>query len=227
MASASANPKTGAGPEPDPKDKIEIANQLHRAETLQQGTHADESIALLEQIIPKNPIASLYVKLADWQIRQQAYGKAVPALRKALEMDPDENGARFMLAKSLLAMEDYKGAIPVLESLIAKVPDAVEAHSYLQLAYMEANRPADAIKECNIVLKYQPDDYGSYMILGKSLALTGDPDGGIATLKKAISMQPADPTPHEWLADIYDRVGKKPDADRERAEARQLKQQPQ
>ncbi|MGB9071664.1 MAG: sulfatase-like hydrolase/transferase [Terriglobales bacterium] len=222
MASGSDFSKTPSDDGPDPKDKIEIANMVHRAEVLQQDMHADESIALLEQVIAKNPTSSYYAKLGDWLIRKQDFQKAAPALRKALEMDPDSSGTRFLLGKSLLATQDYEAAIPVLEKLVAKVPNAVEAHSFLQLAYAQTNRPADAINECQIVLQYDPDDYGSYLILGQSLARSGDPQAGVATLKKAALMEPRDPTPHAWLADIYDQMGKKADADQQRAEAERL-----
>jgi len=137
-------------------------------------------------------------------------------------MDPDDDGARFMLGKCLLALQDYAGTIVEMEKLVAKVPNAVEAHSYLELAYARTNRPADAIRECHTVLQYEPDDYGSFLILGRSLGQTGDPDGGVAALKKAASMVPRDPTPHAWLADIYDHTGQTAEAKRERAEAERL-----
>ena len=222
LASAGNNSKTESDHGPDPKDKIEIANMIHRAEVLQQDMHSDESIALLEQIIVKNPTSFFYEKLGTWLMREEEFPKAVPPLQRALEMDPDSNGARFLLGKCLLMIQDYDAAIPVLEKLVAKVPNSVEAHSFLELAYARTNRPADAIKECRIVLQFDPDDYGSYLILGQSLARLGDPQAGMATLKKAASMEPKDPTPHAWLADIYDQMGKKADAKQQRAEAERL-----
>lgn len=206
----------------DPKDRIEVANMSHRAERLQEDGHSAESIALMEQVIAKDPTAAFYMKLGTWLMREQDFQRAAPAFRKSLELNPEENAARFMLGKCLLAMKDFQGVIPVLEALIAEVPDAVQAHSYLELAYARTNRPADAIKQCRIVLQYDPDDHGSYLILGQSLARTGDPEGGVAALKKAASMSPGDPTAHAWLADVYDGMGKPDDAARERAEADRL-----
>jgi len=223
MASGSEAAKTPPDQGPDPKDKIEIANMFHRAEMLQQDMHAAESITLLEQVIAKNPLPSYYAKLGDWLVRQHDYHKAVPVLRKAVEMDPEATGARLMLGKSLLAMEDYESAIPELENVVAKVPDALDAHSFLELAYSRTNRVAEAIRECQVVLQYAPNDYGSYLILGQSLALSGDPMAGEATLRKAAAIEPEDPAPHAWLADIYDQLGQKADADRERAQADRLK----
>jgi arylsulfatase A-like enzyme/cytochrome c-type biogenesis protein CcmH/NrfG len=222
MASPGNNSKADLNAEPDPKDKVEIANMIHRAEVLQQDMHSDESIALLEQVIARNPIVSLYDKLGSWLIRQQDYQKAVPAMRRALELDPESSATRFLLAKALIATADYKAAVPELEKLIVKVPNAVEAHSFLELAYAQTNRLPDAIKECEIVLKFEPDDYGSFLILGQSQARMGDPKTGIATLKKAASLEPGASLTHVWLAEIYDQLGQKPDADRERTEADRL-----
>jgi tetratricopeptide (TPR) repeat protein len=155
-------------------------------------------------------------------MRKQDYQKAVPVLRKALEMDPDSTGTRFQLARSLMAIEDFDAAIPELEKLVAKIPNAVDVHSYLELAYSRTNRLSEAIRECRTVLVYDPEDYGSYLILGQSQARSGDPQAGVATLKKAVSLQPKVPLAHLWLADVYDQLGQKADAAREREEARRL-----
>jgi arylsulfatase A-like enzyme/cytochrome c-type biogenesis protein CcmH/NrfG len=222
MASTDTKSKANSDDGPDPKDKVEIANMIHRAEMLQQDLHSDESIALLEQIIAKNPTSAFYAKLGDWLMRTQNFEKAEPALRKALELDPDSTGTRFHLAKCFMLTRDYSSAIPELEKVIAKVPDAVEAHSYLELAYAKTDRVSDAIKECQTMLQFDPNDYGSYLILGQSLARSGDPEGGVKALKKAISIQPQIPLAHVWLADAYEQMGRKADAMQERAEAKRL-----
>ncbi len=222
MSSPTNALKTDRDDGPDPKDKIEIANMVHRAEVLQQDTNAEESIALLEQIIAKNPTNTLYIKLATWLMRNQDCPKAIPILRKALELDPASSGTHFLLGKCLLTTEQYAAAIPELENLIAKVPNAVEAHSFLELAYAQTNHLAEAIRECKVVLGYDPEDLGSYMILGQSLARSGDLQAGLTALNKAVTLQPEMPVAHLWLADIYDQMGRKEDAARERATAKQL-----
>ena len=206
----------------DPKDKIEIANMIHQAEVLQQDMHSDESIALLEQVIAKEPGLPLYQKLGSWLMRKEDYQKAVPVLRRAVQMNPDSPSVRFQLAKSLMATQDFEGAMPELERVVAKVPNLVEAHSFLELVYARVNRLSDAITECQTVLQYEPEDYGSYLILGQSQGRSGDPQAGLASLKKAVALHPEVPVAHVWMADIYDQLGQKADADRERAEAKRL-----
>ncbi len=223
MASGKDASQGSAADQPaDPKDKIEIANMIHQAEVLQQDMHSDESIALLEQVIAKEPGLPLYQKLGSWLMRKEDYQKAVPVLRKAVQMNPDSPSVRFQLAKSLMATQDFEGAMAELENVVAKVPNLVEAHSFLELVYARVNRLSDAIKECQTVLQYEPDDYGSYLILGQSQGRSGDPQAGLASLKKAVELHPEVPVAHAWMADIYDQLGQKADADRERAEATRL-----
>jgi predicted Zn-dependent protease len=123
-----------------------------------------------------------------------------------------------------MGAKDYDAAIPELEIVVAKTPNMVSAHGYLEMAYARVNRLAETIRECNTVLSYAPNDYESYMMLGYALPKTGDIQGGIAALKKASSLQPAVPTAHLWMADLYDQLGQTADAAREREEARRLQQ---
>ena len=222
LASGRDVSRGSAADQADPKDKIEIVNMVHRAEILMQDMHSDEAIALLEQVIAREPGLWLYPLLGDWLVRKHDYQKAVPVLGKALEMHPDAEETRFQLAKSLMAIQDYNGAIPELESLVAKTPDFVKAHSYLEMAYARTHRLEEAIRECKTVLGYAPEDYESYLILGYAQARSGDPQAGVATLKKAALLQPKGPLAHVWLADIYDQLGQNSAAERERAEAKRL-----
>jgi len=214
----------GTPPEqgPDPKDKIEIANMLHRAEMMQQDMNFKESIALLEEVIAKEPGLSLYSKLGDWLMRQEEYKEAVPVLRKAVEADPDSPMTHFQLAKAMLKAGDMDGAATELEFTEAKMPELVDAHLLLQMIYTKTNRIQDAIRESQLVLQFLPDHYPSYLILGRELDLAGDHDGAIASLKKAMELEPDAPDPHSLLADVYDHMNRKWDADRQRSIAKRL-----
>jgi choline-sulfatase len=222
VSGAGNDPKAQVSGGPDPKDRVEVANMVHRAEVLHQNMQFDEAVDLLERTIAKNPTANFYIKLGTWLMQKEDFPRAVTALRKALEIDPRSTGARFLLGKNLMLTHNYEAAIPELENVIDRIPNAIDVHSFLQYAYAQANRPADAIRECRTVLRYIPDDYGSYLILGQSLARTGDPQGGVEALKKAALIEPQDPRPHSELATIYDQTGKKTDAEQQRAEADRL-----
>ena len=206
----------------DPKDKIEIANMIHRAELMQQDTRVEESIALLEQVLAKEPDLALYAKLGNWMMRQKEYRRAVPVLRKAMEQDRESPVNHLQLAKALLGTGDIEGAVPELEITEAKMPQLVDAHMLLEMAYTKLNRVPDAIRECKMVLQFLPDHYPSYLILGRFLEVSGDLDGAVSNLRKAIALEPQAPDPHVILADVYDHLGRKMDAGRERAAAKRL-----
>src|SRR5579859_140387 len=213
---------SSAGPSADPKDKIEIANTVHRAQLLQEQMRYDEAIAMLKQAIAQEPGLRLYPMLGHWLMLKEDYPQAVPVLRKALEFLPDSEVTRYQLARGLMAIKDYDGAIPELEKLVAQTPSFVKAHAFLGMAYARTNRLPEAVQECKTILGYNPDDYESYMMLGYALPRTGDPQGAVAALKKAALLEPTLALPHAWLADPYDQLGQKAEAERERAETRRL-----
>ena len=67
-----------------------------------------------------------------------------------------------------------------------------------------------------------PEHFGSNLNLGRFLAESGDLQGAIPSLQKAASIRPAAPGPHIFLADVYTKMGRTADAERERQEAQRL-----
>jgi tetratricopeptide (TPR) repeat protein len=214
--------KSAADQGADPKDKIELANMIHRAEVLQQDMHSDESIALIEQVIAKEPGLPLNTTLGEWLMAKHDFQKAVTVLRKAMQMDPDSPMTHFQLAKSLMATGDFAASVPELEFAVAKMPGFADAHLFLETAYARTNRVPETIKECKIVLQFLPDHFGSYLILGRFLEISGDFEGAVPKLKKAAALEPKAPEPHMFLADAYDQLGQKAAAAQERAIAKRL-----
>ncbi len=206
----------------DPKDKIEIANMIERAGILQQDMHTDESIALLKQALAREPDLPLYGRLGEWLMRKHDYQEAIPALRKAMQMDPESPMTHLQLAKGLMGTGDFASAVPELEFAVAKVPTLADAHIFLETAYARTGRVPETIKECKIVLQFLPDHFGSYLILGRFLEISGDVEGAVPNLKKAAEIDPKAPEPHMFLGEAYDQLGQEADAARERAIAERL-----
>jgi predicted Zn-dependent protease len=96
----------------------------------------------------------------------------------------------------------------------------------LEIVYARTNRVPETISECEKVLKLLPDHFGSYLTLGQFLAKSGDLEAAVPNLQKAAQLRPAMPAPHMFLADVYEHLGRQPDADRERAEGRRLAANP-
>ncbi len=210
----------------DPKDKIQLANMVHHAEVLHQDTHFDESIAILKEVMARQPDLPLQSKLGLWLMHNKQYREAVPLLRKAMEMDRESPMTHLHLAQALAHVDDLNSAIEEAEITEAKIPQVMDAHFLLQMLYTQANRPQEAIRECNFILESIPDHYPSYLILGRELDVSGETEAAIAALKKAAALDPTAPDPHLIMVEVYKHMGRKVEADRELAAAKRLGAKP-
>jgi arylsulfatase A-like enzyme/Tfp pilus assembly protein PilF len=223
VASGSNTTKIEDNKLPDPKDKIEIANIIHRASSARERGRFREAASLLQQAIEKDPtMPGTYARLGDNLLDLKDYEAAIPILRKAAELNPESPTEHLQLAKGLMATQDFAAAVPELEFVVMKMPTLADAHIFLEMAYARTNRIPETIKECETVLEFLPNHYGSYLILGRFLELSGDLAAAIPKLQKAAALQPRSPEPHLILADVYDRLGQTADATRERNQATRL-----
>jgi arylsulfatase A-like enzyme/Flp pilus assembly protein TadD len=217
---ASANLKEQGA---DPKDKIEIGNLIHRANSAQDDGHLQEAVSMLRQLIAKEPgMYVLYTKLGQCLMLMKDYPQAVPVLRKLVELNPDSAVAHFKLGAALFAAQDFPAAVTEFENVVAKVPQWERGHLFLANALTRTGRMSEAIKECDKVLEVTPDDYEGNLLLGRVLVLWGKPGAALPKLKKAAALQPEAPDPHIALSNAYINLGRAADAAREKAEAKRL-----
>ena len=207
----------------DPKDKIEIVSLTNQANFLMEDQRYQEAVPVLQRLIAREPEASRpYVQLGQCLILLKDFSKAVPELRKIVAARPDLTISHFQLGMALLASEDVAGAVPELEIAVARDPRWERARLMLATAYLQTDRTQDAVKQCEKVLEFDPNHYPTNLMLGRILLLSGDAEAALPKLENAAALQPNAPEPHVLLTDAYDRLGRKTDATRERAEAKRL-----
>lgn len=76
---------------------------------------------------------------------------AKPYLDHALQMDPSSLSARFEVANAQAELGDDTAAITNFEQIVARKPEATEAHVQLSALYLRAKRKDDAKREREIV----------------------------------------------------------------------------
>jgi arylsulfatase A-like enzyme/predicted Zn-dependent protease len=201
----------------DPKDKIEIGNMMGQANFLLEDQRREEAILLLQQVVAKEPNMWIaYAKLGSAEADMGNYPEAIKAKRKAAELFPDSADEHYELGKVLMEAKDYEAAVPELEVVEAKMPGSLKTHIFLEIAYARTNRLPQAIKECETVLATLPEQYGTNLILGRVLMRSGDAEGAVPRLLKAASLRPQSPEPHVTLVDVYAKLGRNEDAEKER-----------
>ncbi len=220
VASAKTGPPTGI----DPKDRIDVANDMHDASlAIEEGKEATV-IPLLLRVVAKDPqiqAAQYYLGIA--YSRKGNFAKAIPPLRKAVELRPDAVMAQYEMAICLYETGDLNTAAAHFEILVENRPDWSDARYSLASIYARTGKPQEAAKNLLVVLQGEPDHYRANLLLGRMLFLNGTFAEALPYLEKAAAVQTDSREAHSFLADEYEKLGRAADAARERAEATRLK----
>ena len=212
----------------DPKDKIEIANLVQEALLAQEDLRRPDAIRILEKALTKDPnIAGVHQILGSLLMDQNDLGKAVPVLRKAVELR-HSSADHYLLGLALFRAGDLQSAKTELEAAIAKPSLAgpygeAKQHYALAGVYNGLGRTADSTRELQAAVRLDPDNYESSLTLGRLLSMQGNAAAGLPYLQKAARLQPQAPAPHFFLADAYVQLGQQADATKERLEAQRLR----
>jgi arylsulfatase A-like enzyme/Flp pilus assembly protein TadD len=220
VASAKTGPPTGI----DPKDRIDVANDMHDASlAIEEGKEATV-IPLLLRVVAKDPqiqAAQYYLGIA--YSRKGNFAKAIPPLRKAIELRPDAVMAQYEMAICLYETGDLNTAAAHFEILVENRPDWSDARYSLASIYARTGKPQEAAKNLLVVLQGEPDHYRANLLLGRMLFLNGTFAEALPYLEKAAAVQTDSREAHSFLADEYEKLDRAADAARERAEATRLK----
>lgn len=108
--------------------------------------------------------------------RERKYAEAVPVLKRAVELDPENLTARLMLARCYV-FSYHELQIPNFEELtleqlnyiVKKNPRFPGVHHHLALVYINSGNLAKAMEELNTELRYDPSDVQARLELGETL----------------------------------------------------------
>ena len=222
--SASASPAKGGETRlEDPKDKIEIANQMHAAIMEMEDGRYREAVPRLEQVLagdPNMPIAQMQLGTAFTRLHD--YQRAVPALRKALVLQPDSGIGHYQLGLALFETGDWQSAAPQFEFAVKQAPRWADAHFSLGSVYARIDRVPEAVTELQTALQLNPHHYRANLLLGRIFSLQGHPRQALPNLREAIAVEPQSREAHLFLADAYAQLGMDAEAQRERALGQRL-----
>ncbi len=142
--------------------------------------------------------------------QEKRYSEALPLLKRAVELDPENLMARFMLARTyVLSFHELK--IPnfvelTLEQLnyIAKRnPRFPGVHHHLALVYINTGEQAKARDELKTELAYYPQNTQARVELGETLIRLNDYRGAIRELNIAAGQAPRVHSIYYALAKAY------------------------
>ncbi len=196
--------------------------QLARTYIRQQKfTRAEETLQTLISLLKpsseaKDMLSRAYLTLAQVFSYQQRFSDSTTALTSALEVNPDDTGARirlgyFLGAPQQMLVPDLSASKRQFEKVLELEPNNLEAMLQLGLAEFrlgEADKAAERFE--NIIENYRRHS-GAYYYLGVYHLRHGSVEKSITNFKEALRLKPRDPETLWNLWTAYARLGGYPE----------------
>ena len=164
-----------------------------------------------------NTIGDLWVQVLTennedrYRLKKNYADKAGPIHRAGyehkLEMNPDDELARFNLGWLQLQYREWAKARKSLEEVIRVAPDFAPARSSLGLIYMGNGNLKKAVKYFDEALESDPDCYEAHINLGMIALQNGRPGDAIKRFKLAVLSYPYNADCHTYLGYAYLELG--------------------
>ncbi len=141
---------------------------------LQRLEGAEDNLRKAAALAPDQP--AFQYDLGYLLHQERKYVEAQPVLRRAVELDPENLMARFMLARTYVfayhELEIPNFAELTLEQLnfiVKKNPRFPAVHHHLALVYINGGEPGKALEELNTELRFYPENTQARLELGETL----------------------------------------------------------
>jgi tetratricopeptide (TPR) repeat protein len=172
-----------------------------------QGTTADNHIAYYERVLQRNPRdGRTWLRLGDAMIRKARetgdlayFGRAEQALRRSLEVAPDNAGALRHLAYVFYSRHQFAEAVEHAGRAVEVDRADGDAWGVLGDAYLELGRYDDAERAYRAMLAAKEDLYSLSRRAGLK-TVRGDTGGAATDLRQAVAIGKASRQPPESIA---------------------------
>ncbi len=159
--------------------------------------------------------AAAYVALAKMMLQHQFEEKAFSQLQKALELDPRQPQAHFMLGELYLFKSDVPRALEEFHKELQINPIQWMAYWRMGDAYTRVEKWNEAETALKQAVWLNPDFSGPYILLGKVELKKGDANLAAGFLERALKIDPNNYSAHYLLGTAYKQLGRQADAERE------------
>jgi choline-sulfatase len=210
---------------PDPKDKIEIQNLIHRADlALEEGRAAEARAGLLQAVALDPSSAPALSELGQVEIKTGDFREAGAHLAQAAKLRPSDSNALFYLGVARSKSGDPAGAAEALEQSLKLAPGQFEARSLLGDVYRRSGELKKAADQYEATVLMQPENSGVRLELGRVLLSDKQYAAAVRQLESAARLQPKSRETFLLLEQAYRGVGNETEARKAAASAARLRQ---
>ena len=152
--------------------------------------------------------------LGVFAFNMRRYEEAEAALRRSIELHPNNDRALRLLGKTLLTSGDGAAAVAPLRRLVELDPLDYVNYDLLATAYRHAGDSRRALEARRQALAFRPLDTDLMLRLADEYRLAGDAESSAAILERAAGLLPGDGLVQGTLGSVYLVLGQLEDAER-------------
>lgn len=193
------------------EDKASVGNGFARFLIRRGDTKRAEGI--LSRALEVNPRNEENLKLlAAVRLQQQDWRGAEEVARMIESVKQDDAIVDRILGAAYTGLQDYAGAISVLEKMNENEPLEVNSLATLVNAYVNAGRSEEAERLLNTKIENGQDAYEANLLLANVLASQNRAEEAKSKMRSAIDLAPERPQAYERLYRLYMGEGRREDA---------------
>lgn len=175
------------------KSPAELAYLLARAEMLVTMDRRTEALEILkDRMTYFESSPAIRDAVGQLLVQDKKYAQAVPILRQANILAPDEAAIREHLALAMFYNKQYRDAALILDKIIKdeRFSNRVDLLTALGECDLQTARPSEARESFETAAQLQPGSVTVWINLGKAALQLDDLRRAEISLKKAISLDP-------------------------------------
>jgi tetratricopeptide (TPR) repeat protein len=134
-----------------------------------------------------------YIALADITANTNKARETLEAAEAALGINPDSYEALIARSRGFALLKNYPYAIDDVSDAIKLAPNNVNAYYWRGTYYRDTNKPQEAIKDFDTVLKFQPDNWQAIAGRADAFAKTGDKNTALEGYRKLLNIAVSHP----------------------------------
>jgi tetratricopeptide (TPR) repeat protein len=204
----------------DPDD-LAVAYMLGTA--LLRNKQRDEGAAVIDRILRNGNSAQAHLLMGMTKFEAMEYPQAIDDLTKAADIDPSLPDVYSYLGQAQMASGDMQSARQDFEKELARNPNDFESNVRLAVLLKEDGNYERAHRLLDRALLVRPNDPGALYQVGAVYLAAGDLNRAANVLQSVVKQYPHFLEAHVSLAQVYYRLRRKEDGDREREIVQKLK----
>jgi arylsulfatase A-like enzyme/Tfp pilus assembly protein PilF len=198
---------------PDPKDKIEVQNLLHRSMLAADDNRSAEARGFLEKALELDPASPTALRqLGELELAAGDYPKAATHLKRAREVRPEDSTAAYELGQALEKSGDFAGARVALEASLKLIPSQMPARLLLGRVYLQLKDLKNAQDQFEAASLVDSNNMDARLGLAEVQIQQSDFAGALPDLEAVVKSDPKNAAALRLLGRAYRGLGREQDA---------------